>query len=326
MTEDDLLDAIAETPNDDGPRLVYADWLQQQVDELARARGEYLALSRTTVRPRPSLRLQALLDRHEQGWLGPVARVTHARHWERGFLDRCALRYNPNLADLDGEARGWWMLRALDVDGATTVPVDRLAELLCHRSLGRLRSLRAHVALLQRIAESAHPPRLTELSSINVPAQLSEVLELLAADCFASLIKLHVFHIRPAMLTALRPGQILILNDRPQALALWLAALTDVRSPLAEVRLESTPSPVVFERRCMELVLHGTAGVWEHLEVRWVFDDDPRWRDELLAVLPQLPAGAIRGLSFVGPPNARFDIARFKQRVRTALPDVAVDG
>ena len=41
MTEDDLLLAIHADPDSDGPRLVYADWLQSHGDPL----GEYIALS-----------------------------------------------------------------------------------------------------------------------------------------------------------------------------------------------------------------------------------------------------------------------------------------
>ena len=66
-------------------------------------------------------------------------------------------------------------------------------------------------------------------------------------------------------------------------------------------------------------------GTWNKLEVRWGSVDEWRWRDELLSALARLPAGAIERLSFVGPPVARFDVARFQQHVMTALPDAVVE-
>src|SRR5262245_34763026 len=40
MREEDFIMAIRETPDDDNPRLVYADWLEEQGD----VRGEFLRL------------------------------------------------------------------------------------------------------------------------------------------------------------------------------------------------------------------------------------------------------------------------------------------
>ena len=40
--------------------------------------------------------------------------------------------------------------------------------------------------------------------------------------------------------------------------------------------------------------------------------------------LSALPGGAIHRLSFVGPPSAAFDVARFKHRVTAALPGAIV--
>jgi uncharacterized protein (TIGR02996 family) len=54
-----LLDAIRETPEDDTPRLALADWLLEQPEPVAEARGEFIHLQ---------CRLKRLPD-YEPEWL-----------------------------------------------------------------------------------------------------------------------------------------------------------------------------------------------------------------------------------------------------------------
>ena len=42
--EESFLRDIVEHPDDDAPRLVFADWLQEQPDPERRARGEFIAV------------------------------------------------------------------------------------------------------------------------------------------------------------------------------------------------------------------------------------------------------------------------------------------
>ncbi len=90
MSRDDaFLEAIRENPDDDVPRLIYADWLEEQGDP----RGEFVrvecALASMPVKDgrRPALRArrQQLLAAHRDAWLGPLRPLAY--HWEfrRGF-------------------------------------------------------------------------------------------------------------------------------------------------------------------------------------------------------------------------------------------------
>jgi uncharacterized protein (TIGR02996 family) len=92
VSEAALLAAITEAPNDDGPRLVYADWLLQQDDEGARARGEYIALACSAMRsPKRTSRMKELVEKWETLWLGPIKPCIRDHTWARGFVDACRL-------------------------------------------------------------------------------------------------------------------------------------------------------------------------------------------------------------------------------------------
>src|SRR5262245_41398238 len=102
---DAFLRTIRERPDDDGPRLVYADWLEEHGDP----RGEFIRIQCELAKlppwdpRRPALeeREADLLAVHDYDWLGrPKRWVTH---WEfkRGFVDRFTVTH-PTLAGLEG--------------------------------------------------------------------------------------------------------------------------------------------------------------------------------------------------------------------------------
>lgn len=90
-TEEDFLKEIWAAPLDDGPREVFADWLQQRGDP----RGELIVLQLAIARGRPGdpeqkkrlTRVRALLAEHGRKWMGPLEPVVMAEHvFVRGFL------------------------------------------------------------------------------------------------------------------------------------------------------------------------------------------------------------------------------------------------
>jgi uncharacterized protein (TIGR02996 family) len=85
--EPTLLAAIAADPDDDGPRIVYADWLLQAGDP----RGELIAIQCALARGRtPELvaRERSLLERHEAEWLAAAGLVTGESRFVRGFAEK----------------------------------------------------------------------------------------------------------------------------------------------------------------------------------------------------------------------------------------------
>src|SRR5436190_22574949 len=111
-----LLAAAKAEPEDDTPKLVLADWLQEQDHEADRARGEFL---RTLVRferlphddPERSTLHQRFADlwqRHAAAWLGPLPAA--------GF--RCSSR---------GYSHPEWGLPFPMIDGTSVVTKKALA-------------------------------------------------------------------------------------------------------------------------------------------------------------------------------------------------------
>ena len=92
MTAADLLDLVRAAPDDDAPRLLFADWCDEAGDP---ARGEFvrtqLALARLSVadplRPPLARREAELLGTHAVRWAEPLKGVAGGPVFRRGFVD-----------------------------------------------------------------------------------------------------------------------------------------------------------------------------------------------------------------------------------------------
>jgi uncharacterized protein (TIGR02996 family) len=88
LSEPQLLEAIYEAPDDDGRRLVYADWLAERGDP----RGTFITLQfqklRGEANEKAMARERSLLRQHQREWLGPLVPEVVQEHssFERGFL------------------------------------------------------------------------------------------------------------------------------------------------------------------------------------------------------------------------------------------------
>src|SRR5262245_47558149 len=91
-----LLQAIREAPEEDAPRLVYADWLEEHGDpdgaefitlQVQRARQPGEEASWRYLPPRE----EELLRKNQKAWLGPLARWKGEREFRRGLLEHLTL-------------------------------------------------------------------------------------------------------------------------------------------------------------------------------------------------------------------------------------------
>lgn len=92
QSEEALLDAVYQQPREDGPRLVYADWLLERGDE----RGEFITLQFKrrggSLTDAEAKREVTLLKKHGKAWLGALAPVLSfgkgysGTRFERGFV------------------------------------------------------------------------------------------------------------------------------------------------------------------------------------------------------------------------------------------------
>src|SRR5262245_61798913 len=89
-----FLDAIGEQPDDDGPRLIYADWLDENGDP---ARAEFIRSQCRLARMSESEaaatdlpgRAYQLQREHADRWLAPLRAITGGGgHFRRGMIER----------------------------------------------------------------------------------------------------------------------------------------------------------------------------------------------------------------------------------------------
>lgn len=132
-----LFAEICARPDDDQPRLVYADYLQERHDP----RGELIALqlSGTDLE-----RQEKLIAAHAKTWLGPVAPIAwiEGTHFDRGFPSEIWLNDARNVDAVERVVGHsvWATVRRLHLVGFPKLPT----ELLRHPTLRSLRHLSVH--------------------------------------------------------------------------------------------------------------------------------------------------------------------------------------
>jgi len=118
-SRDELLAAVYAAPDDDAPRLVLADVLQEAGDP----RGEFIALQcRRAPDDEPSAREIALEKQHGRAWLGELERFVQlsgrsAPRFRRGFVAAAALKYKSKQdAGFARDLPGWATVEELELN------------------------------------------------------------------------------------------------------------------------------------------------------------------------------------------------------------------
>jgi uncharacterized protein (TIGR02996 family) len=96
---DAFLQHILECPNDDAPRLIYADWLEEQGDAESIARAEFIrvqcALAGENVPPHRRTELEwrkrKILEHYNAEWARSIRRLVRTWNYHRGFVDDVTL-------------------------------------------------------------------------------------------------------------------------------------------------------------------------------------------------------------------------------------------
>jgi uncharacterized protein (TIGR02996 family) len=134
----ELLDAIFDNPEDDGARLVYADWLLERGDP----RGEFIHIQYKRrdhgLSPAEEKHERALLKKHVHTWLGPdLTRAVAPKQglrFERGFpVTIQIVQSHPNLLG----CRAFTTVEEIDISGGC-----KHFAIFVHPVLARLRALR----------------------------------------------------------------------------------------------------------------------------------------------------------------------------------------
>jgi uncharacterized protein (TIGR02996 family) len=98
--EQAFLQAIRETPDDDAPRLIYADWLEEQGGAARAARANFIRIQcrlaelpeDDPVRDRLEDDAADLLTEHENEWTQPLHDIAEDWRFSRGFIEHIRIR------------------------------------------------------------------------------------------------------------------------------------------------------------------------------------------------------------------------------------------
>jgi uncharacterized protein (TIGR02996 family) len=96
-----FLEDIIAHPDDDAPRLIFADWMEERGDPRGAFIRMQVELARAPLddprRPEWEFRVHDLLEDHEEEWLGPVAAWVKGWQFHRGFVEAVEMEAAPFL-------------------------------------------------------------------------------------------------------------------------------------------------------------------------------------------------------------------------------------
>jgi uncharacterized protein (TIGR02996 family) len=200
-----LLRAIVAHAEEDTPRLVYADWLQEQGDvEQAGFIRDSIALVRTTKgaheREALAARLRELAEERYYGWYKPFINLDEVTidRFERGFPYRITFGTEENFFELADALFAFVPIRALGIsaDVGSQFDNDSLVQFAALPGLARLTDLRLYQhgqLLADAWGELFRSPYLNGLTFLSLPScgiYEDEAKELASARPLANLTDL----------------------------------------------------------------------------------------------------------------------------------------
>jgi uncharacterized protein (TIGR02996 family) len=175
-TDEAFLRSILDDPEDDTPRLVYADWLDEQGDadraEFIRVQVELARLAeRDPRRPELQRRERNLIRRHKRAWLGVLPTGVTFLRFRRGFAEVKSFARAANYLKKGGRwheqtpAPHLFRLQLTEAE-------DHLAAVLATPLMGRLVELSLYGSRVGDAGAAlvAATPALHRLASLRLPA------------------------------------------------------------------------------------------------------------------------------------------------------------
>jgi uncharacterized protein (TIGR02996 family) len=218
---------ILDHPNDDVPRLVYADWLEEQANPEAAARGGFMhaqcLLARLPAedpnRAALEKRARALLAEHEQAWSLPLLRRCQVDRWcfHRGAVEEVEMREPPFLEHAEE------LFRQLPLRRLHLTDVHQPAQLALYPQLSRIEALdlrysRLTDAGVRALLTSPFLTSLRELDLTGTALEAAGVEAVLTALTLPRMCKLHLSRNRlggciwPALFASSRQTELIELS------------------------------------------------------------------------------------------------------------------
>ncbi len=250
---DDLLAAILADPDDDEPRLVYADWLVERGDP----RGEFIHVQCALARDHQKrgaliARERALLAAHGAEWLAPLHQWTTKGIFRRGFVDevRIGAPHFPRLAER--------IVHTLPLQSLVVHGLESRDVALHFTGVSQLRQLR-RLQITARIPLAHGAVRvLAEAPTLRSLERLSLAGCAIGDGGLARLVSGRFRHLSALDLAAngLEPMGIAMLADSEAFPALRELALADPFGPRGIAALVESP----LGHQLARLTLHAAAG------------------------------------------------------------------
>jgi uncharacterized protein (TIGR02996 family) len=198
-----FLDDIVANTDDDTPRLVYADWLEENGQperaEFIRVQVELERLPLDAPgRPALEARAEDLLTESEERWLAPVPAQLLRWTWRRGFLETVQFLGPGPAADLvrlcaahpldetHWSASAKELLECLDMPGLTELPALHLSSVYQSTLLEELASRQAPANLTGLTLQDADPAAVAALPCASALTRLE--LEYVSLDTLVSVL------------------------------------------------------------------------------------------------------------------------------------------
>jgi uncharacterized protein (TIGR02996 family) len=228
-----FLAAIIADPDDDSPRLVYADWLEERGDP----RGAFIRLQCALERAsaddprRPALEDEAddLLADHEAEWTAPLRSAARGWRFRRGFVE---------WVEVDGttfqeQAESWFAafpLRGVHFQRVTGQPRPKAATLAANPLLGRLETLEFSGRLLddRDVRELATSPHLSRLTALCLRGQEIEAAGLAAILHSPWMVQLRRLDLRDCRSIGDRAARLLAAAPQGSGLRILSLAATNL--------------------------------------------------------------------------------------------------
>ena len=167
-TDDAFLSDIIENVEDDSPRLIYADWLDDQGQH---DRADFIRIQCELARPPDQearrlelkIRERKLLANHEGKWVGPLRKWLSAWEFQRGFVQGITLKAHTLLERADT------LFRLAPLRHAEIHRIGKFGQALAAcPHLARLFSLRIRQLSATDVADFLGSPHLESLTALDL--------------------------------------------------------------------------------------------------------------------------------------------------------------